>query len=55
MMDETDGWLILGCLVMLAAAVLISERRTERRLGQVERDTQFLRIVVTTADGRLKD
>ncbi len=47
--------LITTCLLLLGAAVIIADRRTCKRLDQLEQDTQFLRIVVTTADARKGD
>lgn len=55
MTDETDAWLFTACLLLLGAAVVIADRRACRRLDRLEQDTQFLRIVVTTADGRRAD
>ena len=54
-MDDTDGYLICACLLLLGLAVVIQERRTEKRLAHLEQEAQFLRIVVTTTDAKHGD
>jgi hypothetical protein len=51
MMDETDGWLLIGCVMLLGAAVVL----LSRRMDATDRELTFLRTVVTEVDSLRAD